>query len=275
MAEINTFAKNSIQIFMITRNTYWFTAIQLTIIFFLGACSSNSIPSLNEFEFNNKKFALTSSTTSPTTGLIDLQLVDIETKKPIPFSISDPQNSSFLVGINTSKESHFIVAPEGGDVSFTINTSETTFNAKFDVASFRYKNVFKMEESDKNSEVLVILNNPRYPVYGIQPITFLVVEKQDDIWQISDNWNVNFTPWMNMGQKGHGSQFNEQPVPFDSLGNPWQKGKVSFSMTGEWDLRLKLSHKTEDLVLTDTLTLDVLDEEELEVILHTLPLLRR
>lgn len=275
MAEINTFAKNSIQIFMITRNTYWFTAIQLTIIFFLGACSSNSIPSLNEFEFNNKKFALTSSTTSPRTGLIDLQLVDIETKKPIPFSISDPKNSSFLVGINSSKESHFIVAPEGGDVSFTINTSETTFNAQFDVATFRYKNVFPITSPDETSNVFVVLNNPRYPVYGIQPITFLVVEKQDEVWQISDNWKINFTPWMNMGQKGHGSQFNEQPVSFDSLGKPWQKGKVSFSMTGEWDLRLKLAHKTENLVLTDTLILDVLDEEELEVILHTLPLLRR
>ena len=102
----------------------------------------------------------------------------------------------------------------------------------------------KIDHSIRNTSHWIVLLEPKKPVYGIQSISFTVFKKENGKW-LNSSESVYFQPWMNMKNGyGHSSQFNEQVQLSDSLGLSIQKGKVAFSMPGEWDLRFIINSDT-------------------------------
>lgn len=122
--------------------------------------------------------------------------------------------------------------------------------------------------------LLLWICQPLFPAYGVQSVTFFTGILRNNLLTPDDSWRVNFLPWMNMGDSGHSSQFNEQPMTLgtDSVG--FSRGKLSFSMAGDWELRVMLKNAVKMDSASTTFTFDVLDEEELNAVMESITLHR-
>jgi len=81
-----------------------------------------------------------------------------------------------------------------------------------------------------STKLVLSLPEPSNPKVGMNDIEFTIHRKQSMMdWPADDSYTIEITP--EMPSMGHGSPNNENPV---SSGNGHYKGKVNFTMTGEW-----------------------------------------
>lgn len=108
-----------------------------------------------------------------------------------------------------------------------------TFDISVDNPTPSVINVFTALAPDNNKLVLSMLE-PSKPKVGINDIEFTLHKKATMMdWPADDSYTIEITP--EMPSMGHGSPNNVNPV---STGNGHYKGKVNFTMTGEWKINV-------------------------------------
>lgn len=106
---------------------------------------------------------------------------------------------------------------------------EANFDITVDNPATTAMNVFTAITPDANKLVLSLLE-PSAPKVGMNDIEFTIHRKASMMdWPADDSYTIEITP--EMPSMGHGSPNNVNPV---SSGNGHYKGKVNFTMTGEW-----------------------------------------
>ncbi len=110
---------------------------------------------------------------------------------------------------------------------------EANFDISVDNPATSVLSVFTALAPDNNKLVLSILE-PSKPKVGINDIEFTLHRKASMMdWPADDSYTIEITP--EMPSMGHGSPNNVNPV---SSGNGHYKGKVNFTMTGEWKINV-------------------------------------
>ncbi len=110
---------------------------------------------------------------------------------------------------------------------------EAEFDITVDNPSISVMTVFTALAPDNSKLVLSILE-PSKPKVGINDIEFTIHRKVSMMeWPADDTYSIEITP--EMPSMGHGSPNNVNPV---SSGNGHYKGKVNFTMTGEWRINV-------------------------------------
>lgn len=118
-------------------------------------------------------------------------------------------------------------------VSVHNHKSDKEGKANFDITvdnpANSVMNVFTAITPDASKLVLSLLE-PSAPKVGMNDIEFTIHRKASMMdWPADDSYSIEITP--EMPSMGHGSPNNVNPV---SSGNGHYKGKVNFTMTGEW-----------------------------------------
>ena len=110
---------------------------------------------------------------------------------------------------------------------------EADFDITVDNPSPSVLSVFTSTESSNPKLVLSILQ-PNAPKVGMNDIEFTIHQKLSMMeWPANDSYTIEITPEMPSMQ--HGSPNNVNPV---NVGNGHYKGKVNFTMTGEWKINV-------------------------------------
>jgi len=118
---------------------------------------------------------------------------------------------------------------------------EADFDITVDNPTVSVLTVFTSQSAD-SSKLVLSLVQPINPKVGINDIEFTIHRKSTMMdWPADDSYTMEITP--TMPSMGHGSPNNVNPVNI-SLGH--YKGKVNFTMTGEWrvDVLVKKSGVT-------------------------------
>jgi YtkA-like len=93
--------------------------------------------------------------------------------------------------------------------------------------------VFTSQSAD-SSKLVLSLVKPTAPKVGINDIEFTIHRKVSMMdWPADDSYSIEISP--EMPSMGHGSPNNVNPL---NTGNGHYKGKVNFTMTGEWRINL-------------------------------------
>ncbi|MFZ4547678.1 MAG: FixH family protein [Bacteroidales bacterium] len=93
--------------------------------------------------------------------------------------------------------------------------------------------VFTSQSADSSKLILSLLE-PTAPKVGMNDIEFTIHRKASMMdFPADDSYTIEITP--EMPSMGHGSPNNENPV---NTGNGHYKGKVNFTMTGEWKVNV-------------------------------------
>jgi hypothetical protein len=104
-----------------------------------------------------------------------------------------------------------------------------TFDVTVDNPATPVLRVFTAQTPDSSKLVLSLLE-PSSPKVGMNDIEFTIHRKESMMsFPPDDSYSIEITP--EMPSMGHGSPNNENPV---DIGNGHYKGKVNFTMTGEW-----------------------------------------
>lgn len=91
---------------------------------------------------------------------------------------------------------------------------------------------------------VISLVEPRTPKTGINDLLILINEQENmHSFPAVDQLSIELEP--EMPSMGHGSPNNQDPA---GLGKGFYKGKVNFTMTGDWRLHFKLKHGESVLV---------------------------
>ena len=107
------------------------------------------------------------------------------------------------------------------------------FNITVDNPTPSVITVFTALEENDPKLVLSFLE-PKKPIVGMNDIEFTLHQKKTMMeWPVLDNYTIEITP--EMPSMGHGSPNNVNPT---STGNGHYKGKVNFTMTGEWKINV-------------------------------------
>lgn len=110
---------------------------------------------------------------------------------------------------------------------------EAEFDITVDNPTTSVMTVFSALAPDNNKLVLSILE-PSKPKVGMNDIEFTIHRKASMMdWPADDSYSIEITP--EMPSMGHGSPNNVNPV---NSGNGHYKGKVNFTMTGEWRINV-------------------------------------
>jgi hypothetical protein len=110
---------------------------------------------------------------------------------------------------------------------------EANFDIIVDNPATSVLSVFKSQSADSSTLVLSLLQ-PIAPKDGINNIEFTIHKKADMMnFPADDSYTLEITP--EMPSMGHGSPNNVNPV---NIGNGHYKGKVNFTMTGEWKVNV-------------------------------------
>lgn len=119
---------------------------------------------------------------------------------------------------------------------------ELSFDIKVDNPATSVMSVFTAITPDNSKLVLSILE-PSAPKVGMNEIEFTIHRKASMMdWPADDSYSIEITP--EMPSMGHGSPGNVNPV---SSGNGHYKGKVNFTMTGEWRVNVLVKKDGEDV----------------------------
>ncbi len=87
------------------------------------------------------------------------------------------------------------------------------------------------------SKIIVAYISPASPKVGINDFEIAIFRRQDMMtFPADDNFSISITP--EMPSMGHGSPNNVNPV---LIKNGHYKGKVNFTMTGDWKINLDLT----------------------------------
>ncbi len=142
---------------------------------------------------------------------------------------------------------------EMGSWQLTVNVNNEP--VVFDIAvapipsGTKYTGTFTGTDGNKYTVSLV---EPTLPKIGINDIDVLV-NKRTDMMNFPADEDFTIELSTEMPSMGHDSPNNVNPVHTD---NGHYKGKVNFTMTGDWRLHLKL--KKEGIVVVEDATLDLL-----------------
>jgi hypothetical protein len=110
---------------------------------------------------------------------------------------------------------------------------EAEFDISVDNPETSVLTVFTSQTADSSKLVLSLLQ-PVNPKVGVNDIEFTIHTKAGMMdWPQDDTYTIEITP--EMPSMGHGSPNNVNPV---SVGNGHYKGKVNFTMTGEWKVNV-------------------------------------
>lgn len=110
---------------------------------------------------------------------------------------------------------------------------EAEFDITADNPSTSVLSVFTSQSAD-SSKLILSLVEPTAPKVGMNDIEFTIHKKIDMMnFPADDSYTIEITP--EMPSMGHGSPNNVNPV---NTGNGHYKGKVNFTMTGEWKVNV-------------------------------------
>ena len=110
---------------------------------------------------------------------------------------------------------------------------EAEFDITVDNPATSVLSVFTSQSAD-SSKLILSLVQPTTPKVGMNDIEFTIHKKVDMMnFPADDSYTIEITP--EMPSMGHGSPNNVNPV---SSGNGHYKGKVNFTMTGEWKVNV-------------------------------------
>ena len=109
----------------------------------------------------------------------------------------------------------------------------TSFDVVVDSPATAVMSVFTTTTADASKLVLSIIQ-PVVPTVGMNDIEFTLHRKASMMsWPVDSTYTIEITP--EMPSMGHGSPNNVNPV---HIGNGHYKGKVNFTMTGEWKINV-------------------------------------
>ncbi|HRO46368.1 hypothetical protein [Agriterribacter sp.] len=150
-----------------------------------------------------------------------------------------------------------------GAVVFTMPTSEmgtwqldvtvngATVSFPLTIGTAPQKQLATFVGTDKNKYVLAIIPPLKWQV-GLNDLDILINRQASMTdFPADDGFTVELTP--EMPSMGHGSPNNINPV---STGSGHYKGKVNYTMTGDWRLHFKL--KKNDVVIMEDASVDIL-----------------
>ena len=142
--------------------------------------------------------------------------------------------------------------PSGTDswvINTTINGEEKTFNVQVPASSTKLTGTYT--GTDAKRYVVSIVPPVKWQV-GLNDVDILI-NQMDGMMNFPavDGLTIVMTP--EMPSMGHGSPNNVDPV---SVGKGHYKGKVNYTMTGDWRLHFKIS-KSESVIIEDA-TIDIL-----------------
>lgn len=110
---------------------------------------------------------------------------------------------------------------------------EADFDITVDNPATSVLSVFTSQSADSSKLVLSLLQ-PAAPKVGMNDIEFTIHKKESMMsFPADDSYTIEITP--EMPSMGHGSPNNVNPV---NSGNGHYKGKVNFTMTGEWKVNV-------------------------------------
>lgn len=133
-------------------------------------------------------------------------------------------------------------------VNVTVNGEMHTINVT--IPDAKTKLVGSYVGTDGNKYVLALIPPVKWEV-GMNNLEILVSKNQMMSFPPVDDLKISFSP--EMPSMGHGSPNNVNPV---SIGNGRYKGKVNYTMTGDWRFHFKLSKN--DVVIVEDATIDIL-----------------
>lgn len=133
-------------------------------------------------------------------------------------------------------------------VNVTVNGEMHTINVT--IPDAKTKLVGSYVGTDGNKYVLALIPPAKWEV-GMNNLEILVSKNQMMSFPTVEDFKISFTP--EMPSMGHGSPNNLNPV---SIGNGRYKGKVNYTMTGDWRFHFKLSKN--DVVIVEDATIDIL-----------------
>lgn len=117
---------------------------------------------------------------------------------------------------------------------------EASFNISVDQPSPSVQNVFTALTTDASKLILTLIQ-PTKPVVGMNDIEFTLHKKVDMMnFPADDSYTLEIEP--TMPSMGHGSPNNVNPI---TIGNGHYKGKVNFTMTGEWQIEVTVKKENE------------------------------
>lgn len=120
---------------------------------------------------------------------------------------------------------------------------EAEFEINVDNPAKSLLSVFTSQSSD-SSKLVLSLVKPTTPKVGINDIEFTIHRKVSMMdWPADDSYSIEISP--EMPSMGHGSPNNVNPL---NTGNGHYKGKVNFTMTGEW--KINVAVKKGDVVIS-------------------------
>ena len=91
---------------------------------------------------------------------------------------------------------------------------------------------------DNTTKYFVALLSPEKPVVGENELKIAVYKKASMMdWPAVTGLTFEVEPWMT--SMDHGSPNNIAPI---DKGKGYYEGKVNFTMTGDWDIRLTLKN---------------------------------
>lgn len=142
--------------------------------------------------------------------------------------------------------------PSGTDswmIKTTVNGEEKTFTVH--IPGNKTKVVGTYTGNDGNKYVVSLVPPKKWET-GLNDIEILI-NKRADIMNFPGVPGLKILMTPEMPSMGHGSPNNVNPV---SIGNGHYKGKVNYTMTGDWRIHFKIS--SEDVVIMDDAYIDIL-----------------
>ena len=138
----------------------------------------------------------------------------------VVFTMPTTMDGSWKLGVAV----HNHLYDKEGDASFDITVDNPTPSVC---------TVFTSQSADSSKLILSLLE-PAAPKVGMNDIEFTIHRKASMMdFPADDSYTIEITP--EMPSMGHGSPNNENPV---NTGNGHYKGKVNFTMTGEWKVNV-------------------------------------
>ncbi|MFN8258359.1 MAG: FixH family protein [Bacteroidales bacterium] len=138
----------------------------------------------------------------------------------VVFTMPSTMDGSWKLGVSVHNHKY----DKEGEVEFDITVNSP------DVSVL---SMFTTSEAEPKTLILSLLE-PMSPVVGMNTIEFTIHQKASMMdFPADDSYTIEITP--EMPSMGHGSPNNENPV---NDGNGHYKGKVNFTMTGEWKVNV-------------------------------------
>lgn len=133
-------------------------------------------------------------------------------------------------------------------VNVTVNGEMKTINVT--IPDAKTKLVGSYVGTDGNKYVVALVPPKKWET-GMNDLEILISQNLMMTFPAVNDFKISFSP--EMPSMGHGSPNNVNPV---NIGNGRYKGKVNYTMTGDWKLHFKLFKN--DVVIVEDATIDIL-----------------